>query len=76
MWIDRYYYELHHPEAPKNYDGILCIGFCPEGYYRVGDIIKNGEWTKTIVKIVPRIKKANTYLENIWKERFEDEDSS
>ena len=64
MWIDRYFFSPYHPEAPNIEK--LYVGFCPEGYYKVGDTIPAGEWTKTIVAVDTRYKKANEYIERKW----------
>lgn len=63
-WIDQFQYTIEHPDEPKC-DKVF-VGFCPEGYYKPGDVIRNGQWTKTVVKVVPRIKKANEHLERKW----------
>lgn len=71
MWVDRCYYTLHHPEMWEGDE--LHIAFCPEGYYKPGDIIRNGDWSRTVVKVVPRIKEANAYLKNLWRGVLQDE---
>lgn len=64
-WIDRYLYTLERPDVPK-WDK-LCVGFCPEGTYKVGDVLPSyGGFTKTVVEVHPRIKKANAYMEQKW----------
>lgn len=65
MWIDRYYYKLHHPEMPDR--DIVSVSICPEGAYKVGDIVKQGDWKKEIVEVVPRIREANEYLTKKWE---------
>ena len=71
MWIDRYYYKLSHLDMPEDDDWL--IAFCPEGYYKVGDVIKDGDFTRTVVKVVPRIREANIYLDTLWREKLKNE---
>lgn len=63
-WIDRYFYTLDHPEVQKS--DKLSVGFCPEGMYKTGDVIRDGAWTKTVVKVETRYKQANEYLQQRW----------
>lgn len=64
-WIDRYLYTLDHPDIPKS--DKLSVGFCPEGAYQVGDVIPtSGGFTKTVIEVHPRIKKASAYMKQKW----------
>ena len=66
MWIDRYYYRLHHPDMPDSDE--LSVSFCPSGRYQVGDVIEAGPFRREVVEVVPRIREANDYLTR----KFED----
>ena len=63
-WLDRYFYTWDHPDVPKSDQ--LHIGFCPEGTYKPGDVIQQGEWTKTVIEVETRFKPANEYIQRLW----------
>lgn len=63
MWIDRYQYKMIDPEWPKD---ATVTSFCPEGYYKPGDIIDFSSRKAEVVSVEPRIKEANEYVERLW----------
>ena len=69
MWIDRFLYKLHHPELTNS--GKLYVGFCPEGHFKPGDTVQEGEWTKEIVVVEPRYKEANEFIERKFSAKEE-----
>lgn len=46
--------------------GVTVTAFCPEGYYKPGDIITFGPSQGEVVSVEPRIKKVNEYIERLW----------
>lgn len=68
MWIDRFFYRLYHPEVPD--DGKVHVGFCPEGCVKPSDVLKAGDWTKEVIGVETRYKKATEALERRWALKF------